>query len=92
MLSFGAWHMYRLGRASGYDQGWSVAYKLVHDEQAAASWANTSEGQRAYRMAQWDSLSMLAGCTTEGWVIQGGYCFPHPDKDNKVHGWRISAE
>lgn len=85
---------YFLGHRSGMEDGQAEGYQLAQDQQAAASWANTPEGQRAYRLDQLGSLDSLALCKGPGWVIdtnQNGrrFCSPQPNSDGQVSGWFI---
>jgi hypothetical protein len=49
--SFG-WYMHTIGKESGFNAGHTTGYEKARNEEAAASWANTHEGQMAYRFAQ----------------------------------------
>ena len=90
IFSAGAWHMHDLGQQSGYAAGWGNAYQQAQNEKAAASWANTPEGKRAYRLAELGSLNMLYECSGTGWQTEKGLCYPFPTKKG-TFGWRISA-
>lgn len=85
------WYMHDRGHTDGFNSGYGVGYKEAKDEKAAAAWANTPEGQLAYRFSLSGELPKLAHCLNPGWKIEKGNCFPMPDtKDkNSVTGWRM---
>lgn len=72
------------GRAEGYDQ--------AKDEKSAAAWANTPQGQSAYRLAKGGDLDMLANCSADSWKIKKDVCFPYADSNNKIRGWSVSPK
>lgn len=86
-----AWHMHSQGEESGYAQGYHDAYQRAQDEKAAAAWANTPEGQRAYRLARLNSLTRVAECSGAGWKVEDGICYPYPTKE-KIYGWRVAED
>lgn len=59
---------------------------------AAASWANTPEGQLAYGLAQAGSVRELATCSGHGWVIERGSCFPRQLLKGQMFGWKLAAD
>ncbi|MGI4827143.1 MAG: hypothetical protein ACRYFU_02985 [Janthinobacterium lividum] len=69
------------GNAEGYDQ--------AKDEKAAAAWANTPQGQSAYRLAQGDDLDLLIDCSADGRKIKGKVCYPNVDSNSMIHGWHL---
>lgn len=83
---------YFLGQRSGTEKGQTEGYQAARNEQAAASWANTPSGQRAYTLDQLGSLNMLAGCKGEGWKIEQQHgqraCIPYTTP-NGTTGWYI---
>lgn len=87
-LSFVGWVAYRHGAVSGFSQGWVNAHRTCADENAAAAWGNTPEGQLAYALAKAGSLRDLANCSGRGWVQKGRVCFPRSD-GGSVYGWRL---
>lgn len=91
LLSLGlfGWHMYQSGYEVGYSAGHAAGYEEAKSEKAAASWANTPEGQLAYRFAQLGELSHLARCDRQGWEIKDGLCAVHPLPNGGVYGWRV---
>ncbi|MFT8816299.1 replication protein [Acetobacter fabarum] len=84
---------YYLGHQSGWEQGHADGYQKARNQEAAASWANTPSGQRAYGLDQLGSLDMLALCKGDGWTMerQKGrtVCFPNADAKGNVTGWYI---
>lgn len=91
-LSIGttAWWQFGRGERAGLATGWTSATKQCASAAAAASWANTPEGQLAYRLAQAGSLRDLATCAGRGWVARDGSCFVQPEH-GRVHGWRLPS-
>ncbi len=84
------WWSYRTGMMTGDASGQVRGYAAARREEAAASWANTPDGQLAYRLAQVGSIRELATCSGRGWFLKDGICFSQAEK-GKTHGWRISA-
>lgn len=82
---------YRHGADAGYARGWSEGYRNARDERAAASWANTPEGQLAYGLAKAGSIRALATCGGQGWVQKKRVCLPMPDRGT-VHGWVLALD
>jgi len=84
---------YWLGHQAGNEQGQAEGYQAARNEQAAASWANTPAGQRAYGLDQRGSLDMLARCNAPGWSTErqkGGIVyFPNPDAKGQTTGWYL---
>ena len=84
---------YQLGQSSGLEQGQTEGYQAARDEKAAASWANTPSGQRAYELERSGSLDMVTLCKGEGWQIQrlhgNKFCFPFSNASDKVTGWPV---
>ena len=78
------------GERAGVATGWTSASKQCASTAAAASWANTPEGQLAYRLAQAGSLRELATCSGRGWTAKDGSCFAQPEH-GRVHGWRLPS-
>jgi hypothetical protein len=73
----------------GKEAGAGEAYAVARHEAAAASWANTPEGQLAYRLALVGSLQQVARCTLPGWKVSNGACLPFSASDGTLHGWAI---
>jgi len=84
---------YILGHNTGLDQGQTEGYQAARDEKAAASWANTPAGQRAYALDQLGSLDLVSQCMGHDWqrTTQNGkrVCFPQADAKGEMAGWYI---
>ncbi|WP_249110563.1 replication protein [Neokomagataea anthophila] len=84
---------YWIGHRSGLEQGQAEGYHTALDERAAASWANTPAGQRAYRLDQQGSLDMFTRCVAPGWIKErqkdGVVCYPKPNADGLTSGWYL---
>jgi hypothetical protein len=70
-----------------YANGREAAREQYEDAAAAASWANTPEGQLGFGLAKAGSLREIATCSGRGWVERDGVCYAGA----KAHGWRVSA-
>lgn len=75
---------YHKGKYAGRSEG----YAEMRDEKAAANWANTPQGRRAYRLAKVGSLDALANCDRPGWVVEDGLCNPKK-APNGQYGWKL---
>jgi hypothetical protein len=75
---------FQQGKQAGLGEG----YKAARHEAAAASWANTPEGQLAYRLALVGSLQQVARCSKPGWRVKKGACLPYSAPDG-LHGWMM---
>src|SRR5579863_4823803 len=89
-ISFIGWSLFGRGERAGLAAGWATATKQCATAVAAASWANTPEGQLAYRLAQAGSLRDLATCSGRGWTAKNGTCFAQPEH-GRVQGWRLPS-
>src|SRR6218665_1158902 len=78
-----------LAFSQGKEAGFGAGFKAARHEAAAASWANTPQGQVAYRLALVGSLEQVARCTAPGWKVKNGACLPYPDSDGSLHGWMM---
>lgn len=78
-----------LAFSQGKEAGFGEGFKAARHEAAAASWANTPQGQMAYRLALVGSLDQVARCTAAGWKVKNGACLPYPDSDGSLHGWMM---
>jgi len=92
LIAFGGG--YWLGHQAGSEQGQAAGYQAARNEQAAASWANTPAGQRAYGLDQRGDLDMLARCGGTGWITERQpngriACFPRAAPDGQMTGWII---
>lgn len=76
----------------GAESGRAEAYRQVQDEKAVSAWANTPQGQAAYRLAQAGDLDLLVDCSADGWKIEKKVCFPKVDANNMVHGWHLAPK
>lgn len=94
---FGLLMGYYLGDGKGWNQGHAegmlAGYADAHDEKAAAAWANTPNGHRAFILDQVGSLSLLSNCSGQGWRTekQDGrrVCFPGADSHGSMTGWFV---
>jgi Tfp pilus assembly protein PilX len=68
-----------------YDAGVKTGTASSRDEVAAASWANTSDGQAAYRLYKSGVLALVVNCSGKGWIKENGYCFAN--RKGKRSGW-----
>lgn len=73
----------------GSEKGYAEGYAKARDEKAMASWANTQQGQQAYKLAQNGSLDKLVNCTGKGWQIEKKMCFPYGVEGEGTYGWQI---
>ena len=91
LVAFGGGYFF--GQQAGTEKGQAEGYQAARDEKAAASWANTPAGQRAYGLDQLGNLDLVTQCRGQGWRIvrQHGqdYCYPYLDAQQMVHGWAI---
>lgn len=78
-----------LAHKSGRKTGEATGYEQAKDEKSAASWANTPQGQQAYRLAQIGELDKLTKCAGKGWSIEKGVCYPKEVSGEGTYGWRI---
>lgn len=78
-----------LAFSTGREAGVSAGYRIARHEDAAASWANTPEGQLAYKLALVGSLQQVARCSLPGWKVSKGACLPYSAEDGRLHGWVI---
>lgn len=83
-ITFSGWLAYHAGLKTGESTG----YRNAANEKAAASWANTPQGQQAYRLAQVGSLDALVKCNRPGWMEKKGNCYPKAASDG-VYGWKL---
>ena len=76
---------------SGEQTGREAGYTQAKDEKAAAVWANTSDGQLAFQLAQTGYLNTIARCSAPGWKKEKGACYPEKASDGSQYGWVIPA-
>lgn len=91
LAAFGGGYLF--GQRAGWNTGHADGYQKARNQEAAASWANTPAGQRAYGLDQLGSLDMLALCKGDGWITErqkgGTVCFPKEDAKGNLSGWYI---
>lgn len=87
-IAIGAAGFY-FGDKSGFARGFAGA----REEAAAATWAATPAGAKAYQMHLSGALEKVTTCNGgPAWEIIDGMCYPHPDKSTgqmKTHGWKL---
>ena len=83
------WFAHRQGHRAGFSRGYGLGLQEAQDEKAAAAWANTPEGQLAYRLAKKGSLPRLTQCNQPGWSREDGVCFVRAAPDGHVYGWYL---
>lgn len=91
LVAFGGGYFF--GQRSGWDTGHADGYQKARNQEAAASWANTPAGQRAYGLDQLGSLDLVSQCMGHDWQrsTQDGkrVCFPQADAKGNMAGWYI---
>mgnify|MGYP001210268117 CR=1 FL=1 len=91
LVAFGGGYFF--GQRAGWDTGHADGYQKARNQEAAASWANTPAGQRAYGLDQLGNLDLVTQCRGQGWRIERqhgqDYCYPYLDAQQMVHGWAI---
>jgi len=91
LVAFGGGYFF--GQRAGWASGHADGYQKARNQEAAASWANTPAGQRAYGLDQLGSLDLVSQCMGHDWQrsIQGGkrVCFPQADAKGNMAGWYI---
>ena len=95
-ISFGVfgYYMNKIGSESGYAKGYGIGYSESKDEKAAAAWANTREGRRAYSLAQAGDIDNLVRCERPGWTVKKDedgkhLCVPYAAPNGGYYGWHI---
>lgn len=84
-----AWYLHSSAFDTGMAAGQAAGYEQAKNQIAAAAWANTPQGQQAYRLAQTGELDKLTKCTGKGWKIEKGNCYPYEVKGEGTYGWRL---
>lgn len=91
LVAFGGGYFF--GQRAGWDTGHADGYQKARNQEAAASWANTPAGQRAYGLDQLGSLDLVSQCMGHDWQrsTQDGkrVCFPQADAKGNMAGWYI---
>jgi len=84
---------YFFGQRAGWETGHAEGYQKARNQEAAASWANTPAGQRAYGLDRRGNLDLLTLCQGNGWTTEhqkgGIVCFPNADAKGNVTGWYL---
>jgi hypothetical protein len=83
------WYVDSHAHAAGYESGYAAAYEQAKDEKAAAAWANTPEGRKAWQLARAGDIARLIDCNQPGWFTQDGVCFVGRSPDKMIYGWRV---
>lgn len=83
------WYAHHTAYQAGLNSGYGLGYNEAKDEKAAAAWANTPEGEAAYRLAQAGSIGRLIRCDQPGWYIKEGGCYVMAATDGNIYGWRL---
>ena len=91
LVAFGGGYFF--GQRAGWDTGHADGYQKARNQEAAASWANTPAGQRAYGLDRQGNLDLLTMCRGNGWTTErrkgGTVCFPNADAKGNVTGWYL---
>jgi len=91
LVAFGGGYFF--GQQAGTEKGQAEGYQKARNQEAAASWANTPAGQRAYGLDRRGDLDMLTRCRGGGWTTErrdgGMVCFPNADAKGNVTGWHL---
>jgi hypothetical protein len=87
-----AWWQFSRGERAGIANGWTSAMKQCGSAAEAASWANTPEGQLAYKLAQVGSLRDLATCTGRGMVRKESWCLVPSERGRPVARWPVPTD
>lgn len=88
-ISLLTWYTHKTAFDAGLIAGQATGYEQAKDEKAAAAWANTPQGKRAYTFAQTSGLDKVVACDQPGWTNEKGVCFVKPAQDGKIYGWRL---
>jgi hypothetical protein len=72
----------------GYDLGYKGRNDQLITEKAIASWANTEDGKKAFRLWQAGNMHQLATCSIEGWKEEGNTCYPTATKKG-MYGYQL---
>lgn len=83
------WYLHSSAFDAGMAAGKADGYEQAKNQISAASWANTPQGQLAYRLAQSGEMDKLTKCTGKGWKIEKGACFPYEVKGEGTYGWGL---
>jgi hypothetical protein len=84
--------MFLWGASAGRAEGAAEARIRYENTSAAASWANTPEGQLAFGLAKAGSIRDLATCSRPGWETnKSGGCIVQAHKGT-IYGWNLPAD
>lgn len=84
LVLISVWAAYKAGRASSYDI-------QVRRDHAEFAWLGTEGGHAARALYDAGAAERLANCNMPGWRLDGGACFPRPNSDGKMYGYRLPA-
>ena len=82
---------YSRGLENGRAVGENVAKRECAALVAAASWANTPDGQLAYAFAKVGGLGEVARCIGRGMVARDGWCAVLSERGKAIARWPVSA-
>lgn len=82
------WYVHDKAYTAGANTGYGAGLKEAKSEKAAASWANTPEGQLAFRFAKSGELQKVARCNGKGRKTENGVCYPHTTSEG-LYGWTL---
>jgi hypothetical protein len=83
---------YRRGEEAGFTGGTNDARARYESAAAAASWANTPEGEIAFGLAKAGSLRELAACSAHGLAKRDGWCGVMTERGKVMYRWRLARE
>jgi len=88
-IGFIGWSQFGRGERAGLATGRATATKQWQMAAAAASWANTPEGQLAYAFSKTGALSEVARCTGRGMVARNGWCSVPSERGKLLAHWAL---
>ncbi len=86
-ISVLSWYTYHTAFDAGLAAGMATGYEQAKDQIAAAAWANTAQGKRAYKLANTSALDKLMDCNQPGWKKKEGACYVYPAPDGRIYAW-----
>ncbi|OYQ23900.1 hypothetical protein CHU93_16755 [Sandarakinorhabdus cyanobacteriorum] len=72
-----------------YEAGVRDATEVADESNAAAKWARTEQGRRAYAYAASGQLDRWMYCTHPGFKVEGKLCFPAELNNGAKLGWPV---
>jgi hypothetical protein len=90
-LTFLSWGAFGHGEEKGRAVGRETANRQYAALAAAASWANTPEGQLAYALAKAGGLAEVARCSGRGMVSRDGWCTVPSERGRLLARWPLPA-